>query len=42
MSPLNSHLSVQGINESLDLQQPFLEPEVRDSECLVYYQKNAN
>ena len=38
----NSSLSVQIINERLDLKQPFDERQVRDSECLVYKAKKAS
>jgi hypothetical protein len=34
---VNSILSVKPIYEGLDMEQPFKEREVRDSEGLVYY-----
>ena len=33
---MNSPISVKPIDDGLDLEQPFDEREVRDSECLVY------
>ena len=36
---MNSPISVKPIDDGLDLEQPFDEREVRDSECLVYETK---
>ena len=38
---MNSPISVKPIDDGLDLEQPFDEREVRDSECLVYYSRKV-